>query len=169
MNGLRIRHQQVSDAKRFYEILNHPDFIYFPAKPKSIEQERQFLRTNKKMRQDNVCHNYSVLLHDEVVGTIGIKISPHYPKSCEVGYFVDRAFWGKGIASAALKLVEEVCFNELRMHRIELFTLKQNKASIRVAEKCAYRKEGIQRHKVKHQGKWADVYMYSKIEDDHKQ
>lgn len=169
MNGLRIRYQQVNDAKRFYEILNHPDFVYFPAKPKSIQAEREFLRTNKKLRQDKLCYNYSILLHDQVIGAIGIKVSPHYPESCEIGYFVDRTYWGKGIASAAVRLVENVCFKDLGMHRIELLTLKQNKASIRVAEKCGYRKEGIQRHKVKHQGKWADVYLYSKTEDDHNQ
>jgi ribosomal-protein-alanine N-acetyltransferase len=163
MNGLRIRYQQVSDAKRFYEILNHPDFIFFPAKPKSIKEEREFLRTNRTLRQDKRCYNYSVLLNDRVVGAIGIKVSPHYPEGCEIGYFIDRKYWGKGIAPAAVHLIENACFEKLGMHRIEILTLKQNKASIRVAEKCGYHKEGIQRQKVKYKGKWADVYMFAKV------
>ena len=36
MTQLELRYQQVGDAKLFVEILNHPDFIYFPAKPKTI-------------------------------------------------------------------------------------------------------------------------------------
>ena len=62
-----------------------------------------------------------------------------------------------------MQLIENVCFEDLGMHRIEIITLKQNKASIRVAEKCGYRKEGIQRQKVKHEGKWADVYLFAKV------
>lgn len=163
MNGLKIRHQQVSDAKRFYEILNHPDFVYFPAKPKSVKEEREFLRSTKQRREDKLCYNYSVLLNDQVIGAIGIKVSPHYPEGCEIGYFVDRTCWGKGIASAAVQLIENVCFENLGMHRIEIITLKQNKASVRVAEKCGYRKEGIQKQKVRHEGKWADVYLFAKV------
>jgi len=163
MNKLRIRYQQINDAKRFCEILNHPDFVYFPAKPKSVKEERDFLRKNTKLRQDKLCYNYSVLLNDQVVGAIGIKVSPHYPEGCEIGYFVDRKCWGKGIASSAVQLIENVCFEDLGMHRIEIITLKQNKASVRVAEKCGYRKEGIQKQKVKHEGKWADVYLFAKV------
>lgn len=44
--GISIRYQQVGDAKRFFEILNNPNFLYFPAKPKTIEAEKEFLRKN---------------------------------------------------------------------------------------------------------------------------
>ena len=36
MNGLQVRYQQIGDAKRFYEILRHPDFVLFSVKPCSI-------------------------------------------------------------------------------------------------------------------------------------
>lgn len=163
MNGLRIRYQQVGDAKRFYEILTHPDFVLFPANPASINAEKRFLRTNKELRAKNMAHNYAILLLNKVVGGIGIKVDQHRPYIGEIGYFVDREYWGKGIAPAAVQLIETVCFEELGMHRIEIITLKQNKASMRVAEKCGYRKEGIQRQKVKHEGKWADVYLFAKV------
>jgi hypothetical protein len=39
-----LRNQRVSDAKRFFEILSNPNFIYFPAKPRSIEDEKNFLK-----------------------------------------------------------------------------------------------------------------------------
>lgn len=163
MNGLRIRYQQVGDAKRFYEILAHPDFALFPANPSSIEEEKRFLRTNKRMREDNAAHNYTVLLKDKVVGAIGVKIDRHRTYIGEIGYFVDRQYWGKGIAPNAVQLVEDICFDELGLERIELITLKKNRSSIRVAEKCGYKKEGIQRHKLKHDGKWEDAYLFAKV------
>lgn len=157
MNGLRIRYQQIGDAKRFYEILKHPDFVLFPVNPGSIEEEKRFLRTTKRLRDDNVAYNYTILLKFKVVGAIGVKIDQHRTYIGEIGYFVDRRFWGREIAPNAVQLVEGICFNELGLERIELIILKQNDASIRVAEKCGYKKEGIQRHKLKLDGKWQDA------------
>ena len=163
MQGLSIRYQQIGDAKRFYEILTHPDFIYFSANPESIEDEKRFLRMNKNLRLANISHNYTILLKNEIVGAIGVKIDQHRIWIGEVGYFVDRAFWGKGIAPAALQLVEPICFNNLGIERLELITMKENTASIRVAIKAGYIKEGIQKHKLPFKGKFADVYLFAKI------
>jgi ribosomal-protein-alanine N-acetyltransferase len=163
MNGLQVRYQQISDAKRFYEILTHPDFILFPVKPKSIEEEKRFLRTTKRLRENNVAYNYTILLRRRVVGAIGIKIDQHRTYIGEIGYFVDRKYWGREIAVNAVKLIEDIGFDELGLERIELITLKQNVSSIRVAEKCGYKKEGIQRHKIKLNGKWEDAYLFAKV------
>jgi hypothetical protein len=40
---IELRPQRVYDAKRFFEILSNPNFIYFSAKPKSIEEEKNSL------------------------------------------------------------------------------------------------------------------------------
>jgi len=166
MKTLRIRYQQIGDAKRFFEILTHPDFVDFPVNVKSIEEEKRFLRTSRQMRRDNIVHNYTIMLRDELVGGIGLKIDRHRKYVGEVGYFVAREYWGKGIAPKAVKLIEAIGFDELGLERIELVTLKQNKASIRVARKCGYRKEGIQRHKQLHDDKFHDVYLFAKIKSD---
>ena len=76
---------------------------------------------------------------------------------------MDRQYWGNKIAPNAVQLVEDICFDELGLERIEIITLKKNESSIRVAEKCGYKKEGIQRHKLKHDGKWEDVYLFAKV------
>ena len=121
------------------------------------------MRKNKKLRADNMSYNYSILLRNKLVGAIGVNINQHRTYIGEIGYFVDRAYWGKGIAPRAVELIEKVCFDDLGLNRIELVTLKQNKASIRIAEKSGYRKEGIQRHLLKHEGKWADAYLFAKV------
>lgn len=163
MNGLRIRYQQIGDAKRFYEILTHPNFVLFPVNPNSIEEEKRFLRTTKGLRKNNVAYDYTILLKNKIVGAIGVKIDQHRTYIGEIGYFVDRQFWGRGIAPKAVQLVEDICFNELGLERIELITLKKNGSSIRVAEKCGYKKEGIQRHKLKYDGKLEDAYLFAKV------
>jgi RimJ/RimL family protein N-acetyltransferase len=52
----------------------------------------------------------------------------------EVGYWIDRAFWGAGVASAAL-----AAFLEVETERpLYAGVLKQNAGSLRVLEKCGF-------------------------------
>ena len=50
MKKISIRLQKVNDARRFCEILNNKNFIYFSVKP-SLEEEMDFLSQNSKKRK----------------------------------------------------------------------------------------------------------------------
>lgn len=166
MKNIRLRYQQIGDAKRYFEILTHPEFETFPVEVKSIEEEKRFLRKGKQMRADNIVHNFAIMLGKSLVGGIGLKIDQHRKYIGEVGYFVAREHWGKGFAPQAVGLIEAIGFNELGLERIELVTLKHNQASIRVAEKCGYLKEGVQRHKQFQNGRFYDTCLFAKIKSD---
>jgi len=135
---IKLRYQQVGDARRFVEILNNLNFLYFPAKPESIEAEKGFLRKNIQARREGREFSYSILLKNKVVGTVGLTIEPKRPYLAEIGYFVDEAYWGRGIASRAVEMAERIAFEEKGIVRIEILMVKKNKASIRVAEKSGY-------------------------------
>jgi len=160
---ITLRYQQVGDAKRFVEILNHPGFLNFPAKPESIEAEKKFLREAIKRRKEGQELSYSILLKNKVVGAVGLKIEAQRPYLAEIGYFVDEAYWGRGIASRAVEMAERIAFEEKGIVRIEILMVKKNKASIRVAEKCGYKKEGIAKKKLLLFGKYEDAYVYAKL------
>jgi len=168
--AITLRYQQIGDAKRFVEILNNPNFLYFPARPQSIEAEKAFLRKNIQARREGRDLNYSILLGKKVVGAIGLKIELQRPYLGEIGYFVDEAYWGRGIASRALELVERIAFEEKGLVRIEILMVKKNKASERVTIKCGYKKEGIAKGKLLLFGKYEDAYVYAKVRkaDDRK-
>jgi len=163
MTDITLRYQQVADARRFWEILNHPDFIHWPAKPRTVAEERAFLRQTRNKKQRNLEHNFAILQEGEILGAVGVMIDQRRPHIGEVGYFVAREFWGQGIAPRAVSLIEAFIREKLDLHRIEITVLKPNRMSCRVAEKCGYRKEGIQRGKIKTDDGYLDVYAYAKI------
>ena len=160
---IKLRYQQISDAKRFYEILNNHNFKYFPVRPKSIKDESDFLRQNKQKRKERIEFNYSIILKNIVVGAIGIKIDQHRSYIGEIGYFVDEKYWGKGIATKSVLLLEEIAFQKLGIKRIEILMVKENLSSQKVAIKAGYKKEGIAKKKLELFGKYCDCYAYSKI------
>ena len=151
-----------SGRQEVFDILRHPDFVDFPVKPKSVEEEKAFLRLNAEKRRNGIAFNFSILLDGQIVGAIGIKVDQLRKHIAEIGYFIDRDHWGKGLASQAVRLAERFGFRELKLHRIEIVMQRQNKASRRVAEKCGYKMEGIQRGKISHNGTYADAYLYAK-------
>lgn len=160
-----IRRQRVSDAKRFYDILKNVNFKYFGSISNSVEEEREFLRKNAQKRKDNFEHNYTIIYDNKVVGAIGIKINQYRKYIGEIGYFVDEEYWGKGITTEAVKIVEKIAFNEMHLKRIEIIMNPKNKASERVAIKCGYKKEG-KMSSVCYNSRsktYDDVLMYAKV------
>lgn len=164
MPKIKLRLQKISDAKRFYEILNNDNFIYFGARPKSIADERKWLRGNVKRKKDNTDWSYTIIYSKEIVGGIGIKINYHRKYVGEIGYFIDEKYWRKGIASQAVKLIEKIGFKKLKLSRIEILMQPKNIGSEKVAIKNGYIKEGKMRKAFRSkEGEMKDCYLYAKV------
>jgi len=164
MPKIKLRLQKISDAKRFYEILNNDNFIYFGARPKSVADERKWLKENPKRQKNNTDWGYTIIYGREIAGGIGIKINYHRKYVGEIGYFIDEKYWGKGIASQAVKLIEKISFKKLKLSRIEILMQPANKASEKVAIKNGYKKEGKMRKAFRSkEGEMKDCYLYAKV------
>ncbi|MFP4514732.1 MAG: GNAT family N-acetyltransferase [Parcubacteria group bacterium] len=160
---IELRNQRVSDAKRFYEILNNPNFKYLKICPKDVEAEKDFLRQNTKKRKNNISYNYAILFNGKVVGGCGIKINQHRTFIGEIGYFLDEKYWGKGITTKAVKILEKIGFEKLGLNRIEILMNPGNIASEKVAIKCGYKKEGTMKKVIKNGNEFFDAHLYAKV------
>jgi RimJ/RimL family protein N-acetyltransferase len=75
----------------------------------------------------------TILYSDQVAGNI---VSWEHDGEREVGYWLGRDFWGKGIATRALSLFLE----QVTTRPLVAYVVKHNLASIRVLEKCGFEK-----------------------------
>jgi RimJ/RimL family protein N-acetyltransferase len=66
-------------------------------------------------------------------------------RTAELGYTVAPDARGRGVASAALRLLTEWALADLGMLRLELIISVDNEASKRVAERAGYVREGVLR------------------------
>lgn len=62
---------------------------------------------------------------------------------CDLGYFIDEKFAGKGFATEAAKLFCTWGFKELKLQKITMRIWPQNKASITVAKKLGGHEIGL--------------------------
>jgi RimJ/RimL family protein N-acetyltransferase len=84
----------------------------------------------------------------------------------EIGYVVARAARGRGVAGRALGLITDWALDGLGLERVELHIDPENIASIRVAERSGYVREGVLRSLYFKEGQRGDTAIYSLLPTD---
>lgn len=161
--NIELRKPCISDAKRYLEILSHPEFTYFPSRPVTLKEEQDFLRKARTLQKQGRQYIFALLANGKHIGGAGIKIKEQFPYICEVGYFVDHKYWNKGIATKAVEKLEEFITENLEIIRIEIIPAKKNIGSCKVAVKSGYKKEGTMKKYLKIGEVYHDCCLYAKI------
>jgi ribosomal-protein-alanine N-acetyltransferase len=87
-------------------------------------------------------------------------------QNANVGYMVDVAFRGRGVATAAVRLAVERAFGELGLHRLEAGVMPSNVGSQRVLERAGFARVGITRSLLYIAGRWEDHILYELVGPD---
>jgi [ribosomal protein S5]-alanine N-acetyltransferase len=102
--------------------------------------------------------------HKEDRKMIGRLVLGHYEPDdarADLGYAMNRRYWGKGYATEAIRRVVKFGFEELSLNRIGAVVLPENIASIRVLEKAGLKFEGVRREFAFIGDKYCDLHCYS--------
>ncbi|MBU0528893.1 GNAT family N-acetyltransferase [bacterium] len=103
------------------------------------------------------------MCNGKLIGGCGIAINQRRKYIGEIGYFIDEGYWGRGIASKAVTILENIGFETLHLKRIEILMNPKNIDSKKVALKCGYKKEGIMKKAIKDGDNFSDSYLYAKV------
>ncbi|WP_159502049.1 GNAT family N-acetyltransferase [Microbacterium sp. 18062] len=86
--------------------------------------------------------------------------------SATIGYWVAREFAGRDITPISVAMATDVCFTELRLHRMEICIRPENRASLRVVEKLGFRYEGLRRRYIHIDGDWRDHFAFALVREE---
>jgi RimJ/RimL family protein N-acetyltransferase len=100
-----------------------------------------------------------------VLGSIGFVGLPE-EGVVEVGYWVGPTARGRGVATAATRLICDWAFDELSFHRVDWQAYVGNEASRRVAERCGFTFEGTLRGRGFQRGQFHDVWIAGLLAGD---
>ncbi len=87
-------------------------------------------------------------------------------RTAQVGYWVDEAIAGRGVAPTTLAMAVDHCFFVVGLHRVEATIRPENQASRRVVEKLGFREEGLRRRSLHIEGTWRDHLCYALTAED---
>lgn len=127
-----LREVHDSDLAVFFRQMNDPEALHMAAfTPKDPADRDAFDAHWKRIRASEDLLR-TVLVDGDVVGSAAVYGEPG---EREVTYWIDRAYWGRGVATAALRgLLAEVSERPLYAR-----AAADNAASRRVLEKCGFR------------------------------
>jgi RimJ/RimL family protein N-acetyltransferase len=103
---------------------------------------------------------------DRLLGLIGLVMHRHDAERAEVGYWVAPWARNAGVAGRALAMVSRWALGPLGLVRLDLHAAVANGASIRVAERCGYVREGTLRQGWFRGPARGDLALYSLLADD---
>jgi len=118
-----------SDLPIFFEQQLDPianEMAAFPARDREA-----FMTHWAKIMADESNILKAILYGDQVAGNI---VSWEHDGEREIGYWLGREFWGKGIATRALALLLE----QVTMRPLYAYVARHNLASQRVLQKCGF-------------------------------
>ena len=157
-----VRHLLTADLNTFIALVNDLPSRgdYFSTHFKSPETMRKEFVQNGFVSEDSELFVIEVHSH-HIVGVI-THFKSRTPVCREIGYrLFDRSLTGQGYVSEACSLLVDHLFNVYQYQRLELLSAPENKASLRVAEKCGFTPEGTLRQSFFIGGRYCDVVVCS--------
>lgn len=127
--------------------------------PYGLEQARTFLGWTARQPSPTV---WAIEVDGEAAGGIGIELHSDVERvSAEIGYWLGQAYWGRGIATAALVAVTAEAFNRFDITRLYALPFADHLASVRVLEKAGYVREGHLRRSAIKNGQIRDQLLFA--------
>jgi ribosomal-protein-alanine N-acetyltransferase len=120
---------------------------------------------------DKIQFNYIIEIHDsdddnkktKKIGSISIWGISWLHKRAEIGIWINTKYWNQGFAQKALSLIKIVCFNHLKLKRIEAHIATENTKSIYIFKKSGFKEEGTLKEYLYLDGKFQDAVILSYI------
>lgn len=107
---------------------------------------------------------FAIEVGGEAVGSVSLKLGSDIERrSAEIGYWLGRAYWGRGIMSAAVGAATTYAWGELDLLRVFAVPFVCNPASARVLERAGYEREGTLRRSAVKDGVVLDQHLYAAV------
>ena len=140
---LVLRRWNQKDAEDLYRYACDPDVGPIAGWPphKSIDESRAVIRDVLNGREA-----YAICLKEDgrAIGAIELKLNGHTDLTdredeCEMGYWLGKPFWGRGIVPEAVTEMLRRAFEDIGMQKVWVGYYEGNSKSKRVQEKCRFR------------------------------
>ncbi|HEK4844536.1 TPA: GNAT family N-acetyltransferase, partial [Clostridioides difficile] len=87
--------------------------------------------------------SYAIFYQERAIGSISLTFEEDTSinKNAELGYWLARNYWGKGIATNAVKEICKIAFEKYNLNKIHANVYSYNRESSKVLEKCGFKIE----------------------------
>jgi RimJ/RimL family protein N-acetyltransferase len=170
--GIVLRPWVISDASKLALIADNKKIAgnlrdIFPF-PYTLKDASDWL--NIILPENNPPRFFAITIDKKLVGSIGIVSKTDiYKKNFEIGFYLSENYWGKGIATKAIKAATSYAFRDFDIVRIYAEAFSDNTGSRRALEKAGFKLEATLKKSIIKNGIVKDSCIYSVLREDFKQ
>jgi len=149
--GVRVRPWRADDLPARVEAWHDASLMQFMLQPApariTLEAARAWLeaRERRRLAGEALFLVVAELKSDRAVGSVWLWNVSAGERRAEIGYWLLAPARGRGYATRAVELLCAYAFEELGLARLELFTMPDNVASMRLAKRTGFRPQGLVR------------------------
>ena len=140
----------------------------------TLEQrfEMEIMRSEAELRDGTGVRFVAVMDDDRPAAYVNLsQIFRLMFQNAVIGWRANAEVAGQGYCTEAVKAVLDFALTQpphgLGLHRVQAAIIPRNGASLRVAEKCGFRREGLALRYLQIAGEWEDHYLFAKLADEH--
>lgn len=146
---LIIRPFRPTDADQLHAVVSQPEVVRFlPEEVMTLEEVKNiinwFLTCYEKNTPENIIKwTLGIILKETscVIGWTGLGPLDFSPRETELFCGLSQAYWGKGIAAEACRVVLDYAFSDIGLNRIVAVVNPVNHQSVRLIEKLGMTRE----------------------------
>lgn len=166
----QIRKWSLEDAKDLASALSNKkvqdnlrDGLPFPY---SEQDGRAYINAMLTADKNDV-FAFAISVEGRAIGSIGaFRQENIHNRTAELGYYIAEKYWGKGIATDAVRQICKYIFSHSDIIRIYAEPFAYNIGSCRVLEKAGFQYEGTLRKNAIKNGRILDMKLYALLRSD---
>ncbi|KFF50423.1 GCN5 family acetyltransferase [Gammaproteobacteria bacterium MFB021] len=130
---------------------------------KTSTDTESFIKSALRQYEAGDGPQYVVFHEGSMCGVCGFHLFDLANRIGGVGYWLSRAYVGKGIMTSAVRSLVKIGFNEHELNRIEIACAMGNARSRAVPERLGFTFEGVLREREHLHGRYVDHALYSML------
>lgn len=165
---LTLREFHDGDEHALHAFASDPDVTRFTTwGPNTPADTRAFLDEVRDQARSKERNRFALAAVDSttghLLGSAELFVESREHRRGELGWVFDPAYWGRGYATEATRILLRFGFDDLGLHRIAATCHPDNVASARVLEKAGMTFEGRMRGHMRVRDGWRDSLLFAMV------
>ncbi|MFD3542947.1 GNAT family N-acetyltransferase [Streptomyces sp. NPDC058662] len=158
---LEVRHAEefLAHMDRGREYIG--EHIVLPDVATDLDAARAFLANYAQRTAADGGRIYGIRVDGTLVGGVLFRTFDAAAGNCEMGCWLEPAAAGRGLVTAACRVLLDHAFGERGMHRVEWLASAANTKSLAVAARLGMTREGVMRQNYLHRGVRQDTEVWA--------
>jgi len=165
--NIYLRKVRISDGNEQYrKWMEDPEinqFLESRFEKWPVKKLKKYIKNVNK----NPDYLFLAIIHKTSKKRVGnIKLGPinRRHKFADIGIIIgEKEFWGKGLASEAIRLITDYAFNKLKLHKLTAGAYISNLGSTRAFEKVGFKIEGVKKKHYFYNGTYVDAVLLGMV------